>query len=278
MDMIPGFRDRSAELRGIAFRWLEWGREDAPPLVLLHGLTGHAHTWDHMAPDLAERYHVIAPDQRGHGDSGFADTYATEDFVEDLDALADVWGLERFALMGLSMGGHNAMAYAAAHPERVTQLVVIDIPAKMDRSKAPNWDVISRLAETGHKRYRSSDDAFADARAGNPTAPDDNLRYRTMLNLRPCEDGTMMLKYDSKAPARWAPEDLTGKLAAISAPVLLARGALTTVLPRAVAERMVSMFADAELVEVADSGHSVPTDRPETLTPIVLDWLSRRGG
>jgi pimeloyl-ACP methyl ester carboxylesterase len=148
----------------------------------------------------------------------------------------------------------------------------------MDRSKAPNWDVISRLAETGHKRYRSSDDAFADARAGNPTAPDDNLRYRTMLNLRPCEDGAMMLKYDPKAPARWAPEDLTGKLAAISAPVLLVRGALTTVLPRAVAERMVSMFADAELVEVADSGHSVPTDRPQALTPVVLDWLSRRGG
>jgi pimeloyl-ACP methyl ester carboxylesterase len=278
MDMIPGFRDRSAEVRGIAFRWLEWGREDAPPLVLLHGLTGHAHTWDHMAPDLAERYHVIAPDQRGHGDSGFGETYSTQDFVDDLDALADAWGIERFALMGLSMGGHNAMAYAAAHPERVTQLVVIDIPAKMDRSKAPNWNVISRLAETGHKRYRSFDDAFADARAGNPTAPDDNLRYRTMLNLRPCEDGTMSLKYDPKAPARWAPEDLTGKLAAISAPVLLVRGALTTVLPRAVAERMVSMFADAELVEVADSGHSVPTDRPQALTPVVLDWLSRRGG
>jgi pimeloyl-ACP methyl ester carboxylesterase len=99
-----------------------------------------------------------------------------------------------------------------------------------------------------------------------------------MLNLRPCEDGTMMLKYDPKAPARWAPEDLTAKLRAVTAPVLLVRGALTTVLPREVAGRMVSMFVDVELVEVAESGHSVPTDKPESLTPIVLDWLSRRGG
>ena len=278
MDMIPGFREGSAELRGLPFRWLEWGDGTAPPLVLLHGLTGHAHTWDHMAPGLAARYHIFALDQRGHGDSGFADTYATRDFVDDLEALAAEWGIDRFALIGLSMGGHNAMAYAAAHPERVTQLVVIDIPPKMDRTKAPNWDVISRLAGTGHTRYLSFDEAFADARAGNPTAPDENLRYRTMLNLRTCEDGTMILKYDPKAPARWAPEDLTGKLGAIAAPVLLVRGALTTVLPRELADGMLSMFQDAELVEIAESGHSVPTDRPEALTPIVLDWLSRRGG
>ena len=276
--MIGGFRDGALAARGIDFRWLEWGDEDAPPLVLLHGLTGHAHTWDHMSPSLAERYHVFALDQRGHGDSGFGETYDTQDFVDDLDALADAWRLDRFALIGLSMGGHNAMAYAAAHTQRVTQLVVIDIPPKMDRSKAPNWDVISRLADTGHRRYRSFDEALADARAGNPTAPDKNLRYRTMLNLRHGEDGTMMLKYDPKAPARWAPEDLTGQLARIAAPVLLVRGELTTVLPLAVAERMVSMFRDAELVEVAGSGHSVPTDKPESLTPIVLEWLSRRGG
>jgi pimeloyl-ACP methyl ester carboxylesterase len=278
VDMIPGFRDETARVRGLAFHWLEWGADAAPPLVLLHGLTGHAHTWDHMAPDLAAQYHVIALDQRGHGDTEHAETYRTQDFVDDLEALAGAWGFERFALMGLSLGGHNAMAFAAAYPERVSNLIVIDIPAKMDRSKAPNWDVISRLADTGHRAYTSFEQAFSDARAGNPTAPDANLRYRTMLNLSTREDGTMTLKYDAKAPARWEPEDLTDKLASISAPVLFVRGGLTTVLPRPVADRMVELFRDVELVEVPDSGHSVPTDRPEQLTPIVLGWLSRRGG
>jgi pimeloyl-ACP methyl ester carboxylesterase len=276
MQTISGFRQATIEARGIAFNYLEWGDPAAPPMVLLHGLTGHAHTWDHAATQLAERYRLLVPDQRGHGDTDHVETYRTQDFVDDLDALAEVWNIDQFVLMGLSMGGHNAMAYAAAHPARVSRLIVVDIPPRMDRSRAPNWDVISRLAETGHHRYLTFDEAFADARAGNPTAPDENLRYRTMLNLNTVEDGTMMLKYDPRAPARWEPADLTAVLPSITAPVLIVRGGLTTVLPRSSADAMTAMFPDAELVEVPDSGHSVPTDRPEKLTALVLDWLTRR--
>ena len=277
MQVIAGATSRHADVRGIRFHWLEWGASpSAPPLVLLHGLTGHAHTWDHMAPALAERCRVFAPDQRGHGDTSPGDSYATQEFVADLEALRQVWGPSRFALMGLSMGGHNAIAYAAQHPERVTHLVIIDIPPKIDRSRAPNWSVISRLADEGHKVYTNFDDAFADARLGNPTAPDDKLRYRTEFNLREV-DGGRQWKYDPRAPAHWAPDDLSGELASMQLPVLLVRGGLTQVLPRAVAESMIAAWPDAELVEVPDSGHSVPTDRPEQLTQIVLDWLSRRG-
>jgi len=278
MQMITGFRETTIEARGLRFACLEWGAPSAPPMVLLHGLTGHAHTWDHMAPALAEQYRVLVPDQRGHGDTQHAESYATQDFVDDLAALTEHWEIDRFILVGLSMGGHNAMAFAAAYPERVSHLVVIDIPPKMDRARAPNWDVISKLAETGHRRFVTFDEAFAAARAGNPTAPDENLRYRTRLNLNTHADGTMTLKYDPRAPARWQPADLTETLSAIAAPVLIVRGGLTTVLPRETAERMTSLLRDAELVEVPDSGHSVPTDRPEKLTPIVLAWLSRRAG
>ena len=122
--------DRRTTVRGVDFHYLEWGDGGFAPMVLLHGLTGHAHTWDHMAPALAASHHVLAPDQRGHGDTAHTETYATRDFVADLDALTEVWGLDRFVLMGLSMGGHNAMAYAAAYPKRVSRLVVIDIPRR----------------------------------------------------------------------------------------------------------------------------------------------------
>jgi pimeloyl-ACP methyl ester carboxylesterase len=276
MQVVTGARPFTVQARGLAFACLEWGEPSSPPMVLLHGLTGHARTWDHVAADLAGSFHALVPDQRGHGDTQHADSYRTQDFVDDLDALADAWALRDFVLMGLSMGGHNAMAFAAAHPERVTRLIVVDIPPKMDRSRAPNWNVISKLAETGHKRYTSFDEAFADARAANQTAPDANLRYRTELNLNHHADGTMTLKYDPKAPARWEPEDLTAKLSTIGMPVLVVRGGLTNVLPREVAERMTALFPDAELAEVPDSGHSIPTDKPEALTPLVLDWLRRR--
>jgi pimeloyl-ACP methyl ester carboxylesterase len=273
--MVHGFRDGCARARGVDFHWLEWGAAPSPPLVLLHGLTGHAHTWDHMAPDLAKHYHVFAPDQRGHGDSSATDSYATHDFVDDLSALLDIWGIDRFRLVGLSMGGHNAMSFAASHPERVERLVVIDIPPNVRRTQAPNWDVLEKLAVTGHTPFETFDDAYAQARQANPIAPEENLRYRTALNLIEQADGQLLLKYDAKAPARWEPEDLWPRIASLTMPTLIVRGGLTRVLAREQAERMAREFPNATLVEIGDSGHSVPTDRPEKLTPIVLDWLTR---
>lgn len=278
MQVIAGYTKRDIELRGARFSYLEWGDAASPPMVLLHGLTGHAHTWDHMAPALAERYHVFALDQRGHGHSGHAPTYDTQDFVDDLEAFVGAVGLERFVLMGLSMGGHNAMAYTAAHPEQVSRLIIIDIPPQMARERAPNWEVISKLAGAGHAGFSTFDEAVEAARAGNPTAPEENLRYRTHWNLNAAAEGKLVLKWDPKAPANWQPADLWPLLPSISAPTLLVRGGKTVVLPREIAERMVAALPNGELIEVTDSGHSVPTDRPEALQPIVLDWLARDGG
>ncbi len=273
---IAGYKDHTTAARGISFHWLEWGDASAPPMVLLHGLTGHAHIWDHMAPQLVERYHIFAPDQRGHGETDHAASYATREFVDDLEALARQWGIERFVLMGLSMGGHNAMAYALAHPEQVSRLIIIDIPPKMDRRNAPNYEQAVKLAATGHRRFATFDDAVQDARAGTPTAPEANLRYRTHWNLRSNADGTTQFKYDPKVSSLWDPADLSTRLGEIAVPTLLVRGAKTTVLPSSVAQAMIAAIPDAELVEVAESGHSVPTDRPEDLAPAVLEWLARR--
>jgi len=263
--------------RGLEFHYLEWGDVSGPPMVLLHGLTGHAHTWDHMAPQLAEQYHLFAPDQRGQGDSSHAESYATADFVADLEALVKTWGIERFVLMGLSMGGHNALAYAAHFSERVSRLVIIDIPPKMDRRNAPNFAAVERLAESGHRRFASFEEAVSEARAGTPTAPEPNLRYRTRWNLRTFDDGAMQLKYDPRVGARWDPADLTLRLRAIKAPTLLVRGGKTVVLRRETADAMVAEIPGCDLIEIEDSGHSVPTDRPEALAAAVVGWLTARG-
>jgi pimeloyl-ACP methyl ester carboxylesterase len=217
---------------------------------------------------------VLVPDQRGHGETSHAETYTTQDFVDDLDALLAHWGIERFLLVGLSMGGHNAMAYAAAHPDRVTRLVVVDVPPDIRRQQAPNWELLQRLAVTGHAPFADFDAAVAAAREGNPTAPEPNLRYRTAHNVIEQADGTLTLRWDAKTPALWEPADLWPRVAKLSMPTLVVRGGLTRVLSRAAADRMASEFPNATLVEVPDSGHSVPTDRPEKLAPILLDWLA----
>jgi pimeloyl-ACP methyl ester carboxylesterase len=275
MQMVAGSVSHGVSLRGIDFHYLEWGDDSLPPMVLLHGLTGHAHIWDHMAPHLAERYHLLAPDQRGHGDTGHAASYTTQEFADDIDALRAHWGIQRFVLMGLSMGGHNGIAYAAQHPERVERLIIIDIPPAFDMRRIPDRSTIEAQAKHGHRRFATLDEAVADARAGNPTAPDENLRYRTMCNVRETGDGGLMFKYDQKVQATWHPDDLWPVLPRVTMPALLVRGGLTNALPRATADRMVATFPNLELAEVPDSGHSVPTDKPEKLWPIVLEWLKR---
>jgi esterase len=275
---IAGYRDGTISVGGIELHYLEWGDPASPPMVLLHGLTGHAHTWDHMAPQLAERYHVLALDQRGHGDSDHAVGYATADFKRDLEALVGRrWTSTPFVLMGLSMGGHNAIAYAATHPDHLSRLIIIDIPPRLRRDPQASWDPTARPGEVNHPVFDRFEQAVESARAGTPTAPQANLEYRTWWNLRQLRDGRMTFKHDPLAPIRWEPADLWEEWSHIAVPTLLVRGELTQVLPLAVAERMLGALPDGEIVEVPGSGHSVPTDKPEALAPIVLEWLSRRG-
>lgn len=274
MQTITGSASRRIALRGVDFHYLEWGDASLPPMVLLHGLTGHAHVWDHMAPALAERYHLFVPDQRGHGDTAHPLTYATQDFVDDLEALRSHWGLDRFVLMGLSMGGHNAMAYASQHPGRIERLIIIDIPPAFDMRRAPDRSATEATARDGHQVFATLDEAVEFARPGNPNAPEANLRYRTACNMREVPGG-MIFKYDPKVQTTWQPDDLWPATQRLTMPSLLVRGGLTYAMPCSVADRMVAEFPRLDFAEIADSGHSVPTDKPEKLTPIVLEWLSK---
>jgi pimeloyl-ACP methyl ester carboxylesterase len=281
--MIAAYTSNRVDRRGINFHYLKWGDPSSPPMVLLHGGRGNAHQWDFMAPSLAERYRVFAPDQRGHGDTGHADSYSTQEFVADLEALRQHWNIERFVLMGQSLGGHNAMAYASTHPHRVSHLIIVDIAPDLIRARMPDQRAkAAQLAEQGHQRFATFDDAIAasvaDARTRNSSASDENLRYRAMCDLRELSDGGVIFKWDPRLPASSTQlEDLWPVVGSLTMPSLLVRAGLTEILPQPVAERMVEEFPNLYLVEVPDSGHGIPTDRPETLCEIVVEWLGRTG-
>src|SRR6267378_8649247 len=105
---MPGnvtFADRSLTVHGQRFHLTDWGPTDAPTVLFLHGVTGHARTWDHEAAALAGRFRIIALDQRGHGDSDPAPDgdYTVATMAEDLAAFADAQALGRFSIVGLSI-------------------------------------------------------------------------------------------------------------------------------------------------------------------------------
>ena len=104
------------------------GPRDAPAIILLHGSNADLHTWDAWAAALKTQYRVIRFDQVGHGLTGPdpGGDYSTANYIGDIGAVADKLGVQAFILGGNSMGGKHALAYAIAHPDRVTGLVLVD--------------------------------------------------------------------------------------------------------------------------------------------------------
>jgi len=97
------------------------------PIIILHGLFGSARNWQGIARSLGEKYHVITPDLRNHGQSPHADTMSYQDMANDVIAITDKLKLNDIIIIGHSMGGKVAMTAALSDPERFTALAVIDI-------------------------------------------------------------------------------------------------------------------------------------------------------
>ena len=99
------------------------------PLVALHGHLSEGVTFAHLAQALSPEWRLIAPDQRGQGESDRAADYSREGYLADLQALLDHLELDRVVLLGHSLGAINAYQFAAHHPERVSALVNAEGPA-----------------------------------------------------------------------------------------------------------------------------------------------------
>jgi len=110
------------------FEYVDTGDPGAPPVVLLHGLSGNSTRWDLVTPELAKHRRVLVLDQRGHGLSVRTPTYSFEAMRDDLLEFVDALGLGPFLLIGHSMGGTVAALFAEHHSDRLTGLVLVDAP------------------------------------------------------------------------------------------------------------------------------------------------------
>ena len=104
------YQDRTVTANGLKIHYLEWGDPSAPPLVALHGLRGHGHTWDSFSEPLSSQYHIFALDQRGRGDTDWAPDgqYTGDAFVADFEGFVDALGLDNFVLMDTPWAGATA--------------------------------------------------------------------------------------------------------------------------------------------------------------------------
>ncbi len=269
-------RDGTATLRGLPFHWLDWGTAGGSPVLLLHGVSQTAHSWDEVAPGLAQDHHVLALDQRGHGDSGWATdgVYRRSDFVEDVAALLDHQGWPATTLVALSMGGLNAIAFAAAHPERLRGLVVVDVAPTIERT---GREEIGR--QLFQREFASFDEAVEHAHAFNPRRTLENIRDRMHHTLRRLPDGRWTYKFDPRVfgGVEGELDRLWNDVRTIRCPALLVRGAESHILAAETAERFRRELPGSTVATVPGAGHSVMGDNPAGFLAAVRPFLVRHG-
>ncbi|QMW24104.1 alpha/beta fold hydrolase [Sandaracinobacteroides saxicola] len=133
IDISPGF---TVHVR-------DQGRQDAPALILIHGSNASLHTWEPWVARLKDRYRLISLDLQGHGLTGPIPSgcYTSACMAETVEAVRAKLGVERAAIAGNSMGGGVALAYALAHPDRTTALILVDSGGVPPVANAPEPDL-----------------------------------------------------------------------------------------------------------------------------------------
>jgi len=262
----------------LRFRYLDWGTKGLRPILFLHGGALTAHTWDLCCLALRDEFHCIALDQRGHGDTDWAPDadYSIGAQREDIRGFADRLGLDRFVLVGQSMGAINGLAFAVTHPERLSALVMIDAGPEVRRRGS------SRIREfvNGGAKPETLEEIIERALAFNPRRDPQILRRSLMHNLRRQPDGSWSWKYDRSRFQRLDHDThlaerrrLADNLAKVTCPALVIRGAESDVFHQDDAERLAKNFPDGRQITIAQAGHTVQGDNPKDLVAALREFL-----
>lgn len=202
--------------------YADWGNADAPPLILQHGGRDHCRSWDWVAEELRKDWHVICPDLRGHGDSGWNETgtYNTMGYVYDLAQLIHQLDLAPVTIVAHSLGGNIATRYTGLYPDTVQKLVSIEglgpSPKMLEQRNAKPVDEhwrkwIDKKREASARtvrKYDSFKDALDRMHEANSYLNREQAEHLTRHAVIHNEDGTYSWKFDPHLHA-WPPDDIT---------------------------------------------------------------------
>jgi pimeloyl-ACP methyl ester carboxylesterase len=291
---MPEFSERFFRSGTLRIHFRDWGDPHLPPLVIVHGLRDHSHSFDGLARGLLDRFHVFALDLRGHGDSETTPYYGFGHFVLDLHNLIRALRLERPVLVGHSMGGEIVATYAGSFPDRPAKVVMVEGlgPPLFDMDEETAWTIagFARIdrALTGHPGLADLDAAYRRLRERNPRLPEGKARELALLGTRAREDGTLEWKFDAMLATLsvGGPFNLEYAMAwwrRITAPTLVVHGAESGEFwrerPGAIylepedLQHRLACFRNASFVEIPGAGHMVHFDRPRELVTAIRTFL-----
>ena len=270
---------RNIVMRHQRFHFLEWGDPANPPILLLHGGNQSAHSWDLVSLHLADRWHVYALDQRGHGDSEWTrdSDYSSSAMGLDAAELIDALGLDRLTVIGHSMGGQNAMRLTLSHPERVTSLVLVDIGPEVS---AVGAQAIRRFV-TETREFDDIDHFVARVQEYDPYRPREHIVRTVKYNLLRRADGKYISKHDHGPRLKATGEHrergdrfTLDEVRHLPMPVLVVRGADSNILTPEAAQRFADALPSGRLATVPAAGHNVHGQNTPGFLAAVVPFLA----
>lgn len=258
------------------------GPRNAPAIVLLHGSNSDLRTWDEWADGLKERYRVIRFDQIGHGLTGPDpdDDYSRANFTEDIRAMTHKFGLKTFILGGNSMGGKHALAFAAAYPEKVAGLVLVDASGGAIVRDGNGGDdggnigftiartpILNSIAEQITPRSlieRSLEQSVSNTGVVTDAMVD---RYWELLRYPGNRRATMKRFTTSYDPLT------KGEIAGITAPTLILWGDEDRLIPLSAGQWLDEVIPNSDLVVFEGIGHLPHKEAPEASLAAVKRWI-----
>jgi pimeloyl-ACP methyl ester carboxylesterase len=266
-------------VNGLRLQCYEWGEPGAPPVVVLHGGSAHARWWDRFAEAMADAYHVVGLDLRGHGNSEHANppAYRIDHYADDLAQCIDALGLDGVTLVGHSLGGMVSADYAGRAPERLAALVIVDTQARLTAAGAR---YMRRLRHFPQPLYRDYDTAMRRFRLlPTQTNADPALLAHVAAHaIRQLPDGRWTLRFDRVSLSDPEPQDWLSTLQQLRCPILLVRGAHSTLLPHDKFAALLAALPRAAGVEIPDAHHHVMLDNPPAFARAVRSFLDRVHG
>jgi pimeloyl-ACP methyl ester carboxylesterase len=259
---------------GLALHYLDWpGRGET--LVLLHGGSLTAHTWDLVALALAGELRLVALDLRGHGLSDWSERYSIPDSVRDVESLVAQLDVEGVHVAGMSLGGNVAAHYAAAPRSRARSLTLVDVGPWVDFQATQGMrEFMSQpIAELSLDELVDRAHAVSTSGGGR-----DKILYRYIHMTHRLPDGSLAWRSDRRRPHDYAHilaklEELPELAKSMALPVRIVRGARSRVLTDEKVAAFAACSPNGSWALVPGAGHNVQEDAPKALALELREFL-----
>ena len=253
------------------------GDSEAPPIVLIHGHSEDLHTWNQLAKHLVGSFRVIRFDLRRHGLTGPAtdNEYRIENYVSDLSMVIEHLGIDRFILVGHSMGGRISVKYTMGNPERVSSLILISASGAPRKENTPQ-PMALRLMRNPLGRFlvkriwsrNMAKKSLVDMVFDESSITDEEIDRMWELSKYP---GSMDAMFREFAET-W--EDFNpSEMGEITTNTLLIWGEGDTICPESMGEWYDSHLPNSTMVRLANIGHNPQFECPDRCFDEISSWM-----